>query len=199
MMKEITIDNNETTETTETTETKDIIITGTNNRYLIKRANREKNVPTIRKVMSKYDISIDELDFKKQFELLQEIYDKIENDSNKKNIQVIIQEITKKINSYKQQDLIKKMFNEELFINYQLLVEKLLQCEMKCYYCKCEMFILYENVRELTQWSVDRIDNNKGHNLDNFVLACLNCNIKRRNKASEKFLFTKNLNIIKKN
>lgn len=198
----------------ENSQTKDIHITGTNNKYLIKRANREKQIPKIRKIVSKYDISMEEMDFKKQFELLQEIYKELlvtnSNDhtndnkldykiNNFKEKQIIFQEITKKINSYKQQDLLKKIYNQNLFINYQLIVEKLIDSELKCYYCKCEMFILYEIVRELTQWSVDRIDNNKGHNIDNFVLSCLNCNIKRRNKASEKFLFTKNLNIIKQN
>jgi hypothetical protein len=29
------------------------------------------------------------------------------------------------------------------------------------------------------------------------VIACLNCNIKRRNTNSNKFLFTKQLNLIK--
>ena len=59
------------------------------------------------------------------------------------------------------------------------------------------MFILYKNVRDKKQWSVDRIDNNLGHNIDNIVLACLDCNLKRRCKTSDKFLFTKQLNIIK--
>jgi hypothetical protein len=195
-------------------QTKDIRITGTNNKYLIKRANREKQIPKVRKMVSKYDISMEELDFKKQFELLQEIYKELlvtnsnnhANDNkldyktnNFKEKQIIFQEINKKMNSYKQQDFLKKIYNQDLFINYPVIVEKLIDSELKCYYCKCEMFILYENVRELTQWTVDRIDNNKGHNIDNFVLSCLNCNIKRRNKASDKFLFTKNLNIIKQN
>jgi hypothetical protein len=195
-------------------QTKDIRITGTNNKYLIKRANREKQIPKVRKMVSKYDISMEELDFKKQFELLQEIYKELlvtnsnnhANDNkldyktnNFKEKQIIFQEINKKMNSYKQQDFLKKIYNQDLFINYPVIVEKLIDSELKCYYCKCEMFILYEIVRELTQWTVDRIDNNKGHNIDNFVLSCLNCNIKRRNKASDKFLFTKNLNIIKQN
>jgi hypothetical protein len=47
------------------------------------------------------------------------------------------------------------------------------------------------------QWSVDRIDNDFGHNIDNFHLACLECNLKRRRRTDEKFLFTKQLNIIK--
>jgi hypothetical protein len=51
--------------------------------------------------------------------------------------------------------------------------------------------------REMKQWSVDRIDNDKGHNIDNFHLACLDCNLKRRRRTDEKFLFTKQLNIVK--
>ena len=69
---------------------------------------------------------------------------------------------------------------------------------MYCFYCKCELHILYEIVRELTQWTIDRINNDEGHNKDNFVIACLNCNIKRRNINSNKFLFTKQLLLVKK-
>jgi hypothetical protein len=61
------------------------------------------------------------------------------------------------------------------------------------------MNVLYDISRENKQWSVDRIDNNKGHIFDNFHLACLECNLKRRCKTDDKFLFTKQLNIIKKN
>ena len=47
--------------------------------------------------------------------------------------------------------------------------------------------------------SFDRVDNDKVNNKDNFHLACLDCNLKRRRKTDEKFLFTKQLNIIKQN
>ena len=57
--------------------------------------------------------------------------------------------------------------------------------------------ILYDNSRELKQWSVDRINNDFGHNNDNFYLACLDCNLQRRRKSDTKFLFTKQLCIIK--
>jgi hypothetical protein len=59
------------------------------------------------------------------------------------------------------------------------------------------MAVLYDISREMKQWTVDRIDNNLGHNNDNFHLACLECNLKRRRRTDEKFLFTKKLNLIK--
>jgi hypothetical protein len=59
------------------------------------------------------------------------------------------------------------------------------------------MNVLYDISREMRQWSVDRIDNDKGHNINNYHLACLECNLKRRRRTDEKFLFTKQLNIIK--
>ena len=68
--------------------------------------------------------------------------------------------------------------------------------EIKCYYCKCFMFILYEFARENKQWSLDRIDNELGHNKDNIVLSCLECNLKKRKIRKESFLFTKNLKIV---
>ena len=59
------------------------------------------------------------------------------------------------------------------------------------------MCILYEVSRELKQWTLDRIDNDKGHNNDNYHLACLDCNLKRRRQTDVKFLFTKQLKIVK--
>ena len=50
----------------------------------------------------------------------------------------------------------------------------------------------------MKQWSLDRIDNNIGHNVGNLVIACLECNLKRRRRTDEKFLFTKQLNIVKR-
>ena len=59
------------------------------------------------------------------------------------------------------------------------------------------MLLLYDNVRESTQWTLDRIDNNIGHNVDNVVICCLKCNLKRRTMNDEKFKFSKQMRIIK--
>ena len=83
-------------------------------------------------------------------------------------------------------------------VDFKTILKKMSECELLCYYCHCSMFVLYEKVRENKQWTIDRIDNNIGHNLDNFVISCLECNLKRRCRSSDKYLFTKNLNIVKK-
>jgi hypothetical protein len=42
---------------------------------------------------------------------------------------------------------------------------------------------------------LDRINNDLGHNNDNVVISCLECNLKRRKKSKDSFLFTKQLKI----
>ena len=58
--------------------------------------------------------------------------------------------------------------------------------------------LLYKNVREPKQWTLDRIDNNKPHNTDNVVIACLKCNLERRRRDDKKFLMSKQMKIMKK-
>jgi len=189
MQKEDNSDSNENN--------KKVLITGTNNRYLIKRANRVKNEIKKREIMNKYNIHDQFLNYELQMQLLKEIYNNINVESNIQEKLILKQEIERKLTSYKQQDLIKKKFDESLFIDTDIVIKRLIDCNMLCYYCKCQVLVLYEIVRELTQWSIDRINNNEGHNKENFVISCLNCNIKRRNINSNKFLFTKQLNLIK--
>ena len=67
------------------------------------------------------------------------------------------------------------------------------------YYCKYNVMMLYNNVREPFQWTLDRIDNSKPHNTDNVVISCLKCNLERRRRSEKKFLMSKQMKIIKKN
>ena len=91
------------------------------------------------------------------------------------------------------------MFSNENFIKLEKVIDLLCECEMKCFYCKNLVYVLYDNVREPRQWTLERIDNKFGHNMDNVVISCLSCNLKRRCIYHERFLFTKQLNIIKNN
>jgi hypothetical protein len=177
-------------------EKKLININGQSNRYQIKKLLNEKKEIKKRVEIEKLNLSLEYFMFEKQLEIIKNI-NNIFNEEDKNALKIIITQIEKKIRSYKQQDIDKKKLNNEKIVNLKCIIDKLIETEIKCYYCKTEMYILYKNVRDLKQWSVDRINNDLGHNNDNFVLACLDCNLKRRCKSADKFLFTKQLNIIK--
>jgi hypothetical protein len=191
----------------ENQEQKTINIIGTNNRYQMKKLIRDKKEePKKREVSKKWSFSEEYFNYDKQIKIINDISKmKLENNLEnnlEKNLdddisQIIIQEINKKICGYKHQDVIKKKLDIEAFVDFNCVINKMIECELKCRYCKCEMSVLYDITREMKQWSVDRIDNDKGHNKDNFHLACLDCNLKRRRRTDEKFLFTKQLNIVK--
>jgi hypothetical protein len=101
------------------------------------------------------------------------------------------------MSSYKHQDVLKNIFLESDFVTFDYVVDLLNKCELKCHYCSCEMYLLYEFVREMKQWSLDRIDNDIGHNKNNLVVSCLECNLKRRRTNKDAFFITKNLTITK--
>ena len=63
--------------------------------------------------------------------------------------------------------------------------------KLSCHYCKCNLQILYNSTLEKKQWSLDRVDNDIGHNTDNVVISCLECNLQRRRTDMKKFEFTK--------
>ena len=110
---------------------------------------------------------------------------------------MIVSHIKTKLSSYKQQDILKKKFSSQDFVSYIDVLTLLNDSNMKCYYCNCETYLLYEIVREMKQWSLDRINNDIGHNKNNLVICCLECNLKRRRTNKDAFFFTKNLKIQK--
>ena len=114
---------------------------------------------------------------------------------NEKNI--MRQELRSKQNGYRQQDIDKKIYNEETFITLENISEKLMSSKLICLYCKEKIKIFYENIREPLQWTLDRKNNNLDHSDENTIICCLKCNLQRRKKNMEAFKFTKQLKIIK--
>lgn len=110
---------------------------------------------------------------------------------------LINKNIVQKINGYKSQDIKKKLHTPDLLIDREHILELLKGSQNICYYCKELVIMLYENVREPKQWSLDRIDNGIGHNKGNVVIACLDCNLKRKTMYHERYAFTKQLSIVK--
>lgn len=111
---------------------------------------------------------------------------------------LIEKELHNKLNGYKSQDVKKNKYSEELFITIAAVLRLLIDCENKCVYCSALVHILYENSREPRQWTLERVDNEKGHNKDNVMIACLECNLRRGTMYHERFAFTKQLRIEKK-
>jgi len=167
---------------------KKIHIVGGANRYQIKKLTKEKAPPKKRVIASKWELEPDHFTTEKQLSLLEQDAEPL-----------IKTEIDHKISAYKQQDLVKKLFIPDEFITFDYVKQMILGCKLSCHYCKGSMLILYENVREMNQWSLDRINNFLGHNVGNVVISCLKCNLNRRNLNADKFLFTKQMTIVRKN
>ena len=138
-------------------------------------------------------IDINNLTDEEQISLINKFYLQNTNIYN----DLIGKEINKKLGGYKQQDIEKKIFNKNIFVDLDFIIEQLVISKLKCYYCKNNMKILYTKSRDMTQWSIDRINNKEGHNSNNILISCLACNLQRRCKDKDKFYYTKNLKINK--
>jgi len=146
-----------------------------------------------RKEIKKLELDEHMFTHSKQIELVNYLYLNIETQNNK----ITQKNINDKLNSYKQQDIKNDIYGEIFFISLDQTLQKLVESKMKCVYCNSNIFLIYKNIRENYQWTLDRIDNNMGHNTDNVVISCLKCNLERRNQNMNKFMFTKKLNIKK--
>jgi len=177
-------------------EQKKVVITGTNNKYQMNKLIKPRNAANeVKKRLESEKWNFDEsyYEYSNQLKLITDLSNNSLNDVEK----IVVQEINKKISGYKQQDKLKKMYDENKFLTFETVIKKLLESQLKCYYCNSELKVLYDISRQMTQWSVDRIDNDKGHNNDNFYIACLECNLKRRRRSDDKFLFTKQMKLVK--
>jgi hypothetical protein len=110
-----------------------------------------------------------------------------------KHIQIVKQLIHSKWYGYRTQDLEKNLYSVDDFLTEIDIVDLLIDSRLLCFYCQKEIQLLYEHVRETLQWSIERIDNKKGHNRGNVVIACLGCNLRRKTMYYERFRATKQL------
>jgi hypothetical protein len=113
------------------------------------------------------------------------------------NTSLFLSELNHKIQGYKGQDLKKELHNPATLICLTDVLEKLVATQLTCSYCSKPVFVLYKQVRDPMQWTLDRIDNALGHTRANTCIACLKCNLQRRVMDAEKFTFTKKLKIQK--
>jgi hypothetical protein len=138
-----------------------------------------------RKEIDNLNLSLDTFEWDQQHTIINEIYANLKNNdtitTSQNIIKIIKNQISSKLSNYKQQDILKKVFNKDKIIQLEETIEKLKMSNLKCHYCKENIYLLYKFVREMKQWSLDRIDNNIGHTFENVIISCLECNLNRRN------------------
>jgi len=134
-----------------------------------------------------------------QWKLLNQVYS--EYNECERIHRWIVSQIKGKIYGYLGQDAEKgeKIVDPETAIkpNLSNILQKLVDSNIKCFYCKEKVRILYEYVRDNKQWTLERINNKEGHHINNVEIACLGCNLKRRTMFHERYVFTKQMTITK--
>jgi 5-methylcytosine-specific restriction endonuclease McrA len=145
-----------------------------------------------RAACEKWNLPDNYFTYSHQFNIISKLYMNLDNDIIE-NRDIYIKEITKKLSGYKRQDIDKDIYSKNTFISLEELIEKLLCSKLKCFYCKCGCELIYENILSKRQWTLDRIENDAGHNTDNVVICCLECNLKRGTMDSGRFKYGKQL------
>jgi len=146
---------------------------------------------------TRWDFQPDQHTLEYQLSLLDELREWWKDPTNlpKKHIQLTKQLIHSKWYGYRSQDIEKNVYCFDNFITEMDIVDLLVDSRLLCFYCRKEIQLLYEHVRETLQWSIERIDNKKGHNRGNVVIACLGCNLRRKTMYYERFRATKQMTI----
>jgi hypothetical protein len=178
---------------------KSIQITGTNNRYQMKKVTRENEMYKFRSRVSTSAWEPDLYEIETQMKILTDIHRTIAENGGRvldisfhdPDARLMKKELDHKLSGYLGQDRLKH--REGRNISFAETVDKLLDTHLRCYYCKTQCHIFYERVREMSQWSLDRIDNGLCHSVDNVVVSCLKCNLARKTRSLKKFKDTKDM------
>ena len=110
---------------------------------------------------------------------------------------ILLTHLKTKQSGYRSQDTLKKFYDPERFVQIPNIVALLIESNLSCFYCQKWATLFYENVRDPRQWSLERLSNAEGHNRDNVVIACLECNMRRRTMYYERYIATKQLRVNK--
>lgn len=113
------------------------------------------------------------------------------------SLNFLAKEITRKVNGYKQQDVKRNLYEPLTLITTHQIRQKLIDEMITCCFCNKNVSLLFDTIRDMKQWTLDRINNNLGHSDKNTKIACLKCNLERRRQDYHSFHWTKNLCISK--
>jgi len=110
---------------------------------------------------------------------------------------ILMSHLKSKQSGYRSQDTAKNFYDPERLIKIPEIIALLIDSHLSCFYCKKWTTLFYDNVREPQQWSLERLSNSEGHNIGNVVIACLECNMRRRTMYYERYIATKQLKVNK--
>jgi RNase P subunit RPR2 len=131
----------------------------------------------------------------KQLEVLRRL---IADDPTLEERNFFKKEIKNKLDGYAKQDVANGIHVHDLtIISLDATIELLLVSKLRCVYCRECCQLIYKDVMAPRQWTLDRVDNDQGHNNGNVAIACLACNLQRRTMDAERFKFGKQLRIVK--
>lgn len=99
--------------------------------------------------------------------------------------------IRAKLSGYKAQDRAKDVYDEGQIVGMEDVLQEMIRSNLVCFYCLRETQVFYEYAREPRQWTLERMENDQGHNRGNVTIACLECNLRRRTMYHERFVYTK--------
>ena len=107
-------------------------------------SNIKKVIPeqydSTRKDIKKNEIDDKLLEHNKQIEIINKLY--LNDVSN--NEKMVTKFIKSKLNSYKQQDIKNNIYGEKFFIKEDKVIEMLVKCKLRCFYCSNEIFLIYK-------------------------------------------------------
>ena len=110
---------------------------------------------------------------------------------------ILLSHLKTKQSGYRSQDVLKGFYDPDRFVQVSDIVDLLIDSGLSCFYCRKWATLFYENVRDPRQWSLERVSNEDGHNRGNIVIACLDCNMRRRTMYQDRYIATKQLRVNK--
>lgn len=89
-------------------------------------------------------------------------------------------QIQQKLAGYVRQDERKGRAAPEPPLTVAATLALLEAAAFRCTYCARDMPRVWSRPRDPAQWTLDRVDNARPHQIDNIVPSCMECNLRRR-------------------
>lgn len=92
-------------------------------------------------------------------------------------------QIQQKLAGYVRQDERKGRAAPEPPLTVAATLAMLEAAQFRCTYCARDMPRVWTAPRDPAQWTLDRVDNARPHQIDNVVPSCMECNLRRRARS----------------